>query len=291
MNITADQVQKLREKTGLGMMLCKKALIEAEGDMEKAIENLRKQGQATLDKRAGKTAKEGCITVVSEGPVTIMYEVNSETDFVARNEDFVAFVKHLGAILLSAKPKTIDEARAIRSDLLGGTTIEGRILELTAKIGEIITFRRFHIETVSPATERVFTYVHNSKIGVLVKLVSSGAALSGEAVSSLGKDIAMQIAASDPMAVSRDNIAAEVVSKEKEIYATQAQSSGKPEKVWDKIVEGKLARFYKDVTLLEQEFIRDTALSVTDRIKLAEKETGTPVTVASFVRFQLGVEA
>lgn len=290
MIISAEKVKELRESTGLGMMVCKKALMETEGDMEKAIENLRKQGQATAAKRAGKLAKEGKVSIVVQDDNALIYEVNSETDFVARNEDFLKFVEDLGQILINKKPADMDSARACVSESINGQTVGARILELIAKIGENISFRRFKIIPIKKDGQRVFSYIHNKgKIGVIAVLSSNNSGiLDTETMSALGKDIAMQIAASNPIAVSREMIPDDIVTKEKEIYFTQAQSSGKPENIWDKIVEGKMNKFYKEVALLEQEFIRDTAISVKNRIKAAKDETGSEIEIVTFVRYELG---
>jgi elongation factor Ts len=295
MEISAAVVKELREKTGLGMMLCKKALMETNGDMTLAIESLRKQGQVTAAKRAGKAAKQGKISIVSDATGSIVYEVNSETDFVAKNEDFIAFVTNLGTVLLASKPADINAARALSSDLFGGGTAEAKVLELIAKIGENISFRRYRRETVSGPGEKIFSYIHGEgRIGVLVKLVCAEAAAASSApLADLGKDLAMQVAASNPIAVDRDAINkafASLVEKEKEIYLTQAQTSGKPEKVWPKIVEGKLDKFYKDSALLDQAYIRDPDHPVSDRIKDAEKTASSAIRVVSFVRFELGAE-
>jgi elongation factor Ts len=287
--ITAENVKELREKTGLGMMVCKKALTEANGNMEVAIENLRKQGQATMEKRAGKAANEGKISIVESGNAIIMYEVNSETDFVARNDDFVAFSEALGSLLLDKQPSTLEEANALAMPSFGGISVADKLIELTGKIGEKIGFRRFAIIKSEGANQALFCYSHGTRIGVVVKLwAAKPEALSSEAASSLGKDLAMQVAAANPIAVSIDQIPAELVAKEKDIYFTQAQTSGKPEKIWDKIVEGKLSKFYKDIVLVEQEFIKDPDLSVSNRIEQAAKECGSELKAVAFVRYELG---
>ncbi len=290
MEISASQVKELREKTGLGMMICKKALIESNGDMNLAIENLRKQGQATAARRAGKAVKEGKVTIVTEPSCGIVFEVNSETDFVARNEDFIDFVAKLGNLLIQEKPADIEAARKLTSPVFGGQTVENRLTELIGKIGENITFRRYSKMEANPANERLFSYLHgNGKIGVIVK-VSADKELDSQAMADLGKDLAMQVTAANPMAANRECISADVIAKEKEIYFTQAQSSGKPEKIWDKIVEGKLAKFYQEVVLIEQAFIKTPDISVTDRIKEVEKLTGAKIKVLDFVRLELGSE-
>lgn len=292
MSISASLVMKLREATGLGMMTCKKALTEVDGDMEKAIENLRKQGQATATKRADRAAREGKVSIVSKDNDTLIYEVNSETDFVARNEDFLEFVNGLGQVLLESKPNDMEKAMSLTSPLFDGQTVESKTLEIVGKIGEKISPRRFKIVTVDPSKERSFTYIHgNGKIGVVVTLEADKMdVLDSPAVAELGKDMAMQVAASKPSAISRDKVAEEVAAKEKEIYLSQAQSSGKPEKIWEKIVEGKMNKFFKQVALVEQEFIKDTDISVGKKIEQVEKESDVKLTINSFIRFELGAE-
>jgi len=291
MAISAAQVKELRERTGLGMMLCKRTLEETGGDMDKAIETLRKQGEATMAKRAGKDAKEGIVSVVTGPTAAVIYEVNSETDFVARNEDFVQFVSALGEMLLEKMPSDMESAQKLTSEALGGQTVADRLLELTGKIGERITFRRFHIEAITDK-EAVFSYVHGGgKIGVLVKLTSdSPEALKTPAAASVGKDCAMQVTAANPIAVSREAIPADAVAKEREIYQTQAQNSGKPEKIWEKIVDGKMVKFFEQVVLVEQAYIREPDRKVADRIKEASKEAGAELRPVSFVRYELGAE-
>jgi len=295
MEISASVVKELREKTGLGMMLCKKALSDANGNMELAIETLRKQGQATAAKRAGKAAKQGKVTIVSDASCCILYEVNSETDFVAKNDDFMGFIAALGTLLLEKKPTDLQAAKALTSPAFNGLTVEAKVLELVAKIGENISFRRYCKETVSSANEKLFTYNHgDGRIGILVKLAVDSAALGNQAVLDIGKDLAMQVAASNPLAIDRaamDKAFGPLIEKEKEIYFTQAQTSGKPEQVWPKIVDGKLDKFYKESTLLDQPFIREPEKTVAARIAVAEKAASAKITVASFVRFELGAEA
>jgi elongation factor Ts len=290
MEISASQVKELREKTGLGMMICKQALIDANGDMSIAIDHLRKQGQVTAAKRAGKSVKEGKVTIITDKTTAVVYEVNSETDFVARNDDFVAFVSDLGKLLIEKKPANLADAKAIVSPIFGGITVETKVTELIGKIGENIAFRRYNKVDAGSANETLFTYLHgNGRIGVVVKLAADSALDSG-AMAVLGKDIAMQVAASNPMATDSSAISAETIAKEKEIYFTQAQASGKPEKIWDKIVEGKLAKFFQEVTLMGQAFIKNPEISVTDRLKETEKELNTKIKVLSFVRIELGAE-
>jgi elongation factor Ts len=258
--------------------------------MEMAIESLRKQGQATAAKRAGKAVKQGTVSVVSEPGCSIVFEVNSETDFVARNDDFIEFISTLGTVLLAGKPADIAAAKEMTAPEFGGQTIDSRVTELIGKIGENITFRRYCKLEAATQKERIFSYVHgNGKIGVLVKL-SSTAGLDSEALALLGKEMALQVTAANPMAVDRGHVDPEILAKEKEIYLTQAQSSGKPEKIWDKIVEGKMVKFFQEMTLLEQGFIKTPDISVTDRIKETEKAIDGKITVLEFVRFELGAE-
>jgi elongation factor Ts len=292
MEINATQVKELRDATGLGMMLCKKALIESDGNMELAIDNLRKQGQMTAAKRAGKVAKEGKVSIIVRDGTAIIYECNSETDFVARNEDFIAFVNEVGNLLITHKPASIEAARTLTSPVFEGRSIDARLTELIGKIGESLYFRRYLLINTNPAQEKMFSYIHNNgKIGVLVILSSANAAaLQSEAFTLLGKDLAMQIAAANPIAVDRTSVAPDILAKEKEIYFTQAQTSGKPDKIWDKIVEGKLNKFFKETTLLEQGYIKDPETSVTDRINVAEKEAGGACKVVAFYRYVLGEE-
>jgi elongation factor Ts len=210
---------------------------------------------------------------------------------VARNDDFLAFVDNLGKLLLAKKPVSLEEARTLVMPDSGGT-VDARATELIGKIGENLSFRRYRKIDCDPAFERIATYVHGKgKIGVAVKLsVTPAAALASEALGLLGKDLAMQVAAAVPLAADRQSIPAAVIDKEKEIYLTQVKASGKPEKIWEKIVEGKLAKFYQEAVLVEQAYIRDQNTTVTDRIKAAEKETGAQIKVHSFVRLELGAE-
>jgi elongation factor Ts len=291
MEISASQVKDLREKTGLGMMICKQALIEANGDMTLAIENLRKQGQMTAAKRADKAAKEGKVSIVSDDNAAIVYEVNSETDFVARNDDFIAFIDTLGKLLLAKKPADHAAALKISDASIGDVTVEARVTELVGKIGENISFRRYKKMEADSANEKVFTYLHGvGKIGVMIKLAATPDALKSPALAELGKDLAMQIAAESPIAVNASDISEEVIAKEKEIYRDQAKNSGKPEKIWDKMVEGKLAKFYEASALVNQKFIRDTDKTVKDRIAETSKAVGTEVKPVCFIRLELGAE-
>ena len=246
MDIKAPQVIKLRESTGLGMMTCKKALIEANGDMEMAIDNLRKQGQMTAAKRAGRVAKEGIVSIVIKDSDALIYEVNSETDFVARNKDFLSFVENLGKIIIDKKPADMEKTMALTSPLFEDQTIEAKILEIIGKIGEKISFRRFKLISTDPTKERAVSYIHgngkigekisfrrfklisteptkeravsyihgNGKIGVLVVIsADKSELLDSQSIADLGKDLAMQITALKPIAVTRENMPKEIIEK------------------------------------------------------------------------------
>ena len=294
MEISASQVKDLREKTGLGMMICKQALIEANGDMALAVENLRKQGQVTAAKRADKAAKEGKVSIVLDDKAGILYEVNSETDFVSRNEDFVAFIDNLGKLLLAKKPADLAAALELTDASIGSIAVSAKVTELVGKIGENISFRRYKKLDADPSKEKIFSYVHGGgKIGVLIKFeAASAAALSSPALAELGKDLAMQIAAENPTYVDPASIPAEVIAKEREIYAAQAKESGKPEAIVEKMIDGKLNKYYEEVTLVNQKFIRDPESKQTVKARIAEaaKAAGADIKPVSFVRFVLGAE-
>jgi elongation factor Ts len=283
---------KLREITGLGMMTCKKALTEANGDVQLAVENLRKQGQATAEKRSSKIAKEGKVEIILKDSDVLMYEVNSETDFVARNQDFISFVSLLGTVLMEKKPKDLTSALALTSPIFNNVTIEAKTLELIAKIGEKIAFRRFYRTSINETHERAFSYIHGTgKIGVVVIVSSDKSETLGSPIlAELGKDLAMQVAASKPIAPNRPGVSEAVVAKEKEIYREQVKMSGKPETIWEKIINGKMDKFYKQAVITEQEYIRETEITVADRIKKANTDLNATITIKSFVRYELGAE-
>ncbi|MCL2218323.1 MAG: translation elongation factor Ts [Chitinispirillia bacterium] len=289
MEISASQVKELREKTGLGMMICKEALIKANGDMNLAIEDLRKQGQATAAKRADRAAKEGKVSIVTGGDAAMVYEVNAETDFVAKNEDFVAFIDNLGKILTAQKPADHAAAMQLSDPSIGSITVEAKVTELIGKIGEKIQFRRYKKMVADPSKEKFFSYIHGAgKIGVLIKFsASTPAALASAELAELGKDLAMQVAAARPSAVDASSIPADVIAKEKEIYAAQAKESGKPEAVWEKIIDGKLQKYYEEFTLVNQTSIRYEK-SVKEMIAEVSKAVGAEIKPVEFFRFELG---
>ena len=255
-DISASTVMELRQRTGLGMMECKKALTEAEGDLARAEELLRIRSGAKASKAAGRVAAEGVIglNVAADGKVAAMIELNCETDFVARNEDFRAFANQIAEVVARDRPTDV-EALATRT-LASGETIEARRVALVQKIGENITLRRF---VLLEAQGRIASYVHAGRIGVLVDYTGGNEAL--------GKDLAMHIAATKPMAVSREQVPAEIVAKERSIAAARAAESGKPANIVEKMVEGAVAKFLADVTLLPQPFVKNDKESVNDIVK------------------------
>jgi elongation factor Ts len=268
-NITAALVRDLREKTGAGMMDCKKALNETDGDMQKAIDYLREKGIAKAAKKSGRIAAEGaCAAYVSEdGKVGAVVEINCETDFTANNADFRALVKKITEHVAKSNPADLDALNA--SVIEGKKTVADIVTEATATIGEKISIRRF----VRYASEKVVSYIHmGGKIGVLV-------ALDG-GTDELGKDVAMQIAASNPSAIDRDSVDAAELEHEKEVLRKQALEEGKPEKIVDKMVEGRINKFYKEVCLVEQIFVKDNEKTVKDVLG--------KVKVLAFTRYQLG---
>ena len=283
MAITAKDVQTLREMTGVGMMDCKKALTEAEGNMDKAVEILREKGLAASQKKAGRIAAEGMAYATVVNGVGVVVEVNAETDFVGKNEKFVDFVKGVAATVAKEAPADLDalmECKYVGTDL----TVTQQQQEMVLVIGENIKVRRFAFFTDGISVP----YVHaGGKIGVLVNLETG---LTAEQVETVGKDVAMQIAAASPLAVSAEGLNPEVVEHEREVYRQKAREEGKPEQIIEKIAEGAVKKFCKDVCLLDQLYIRDDKMTIGDLIKGAAKTIGEPITVVRFVRIQLGAE-
>jgi elongation factor Ts len=256
MEITASLVKELRERTGSGMMECKKALVEAGGDIEAAVELMRKSGQAKADKKAGRIAAEGVIAVetAADGSAVAIVEVNSETDFVAKGDDFQAFAREVAACVLQTTPT--DLAALLGAALPGrpGLTVDARRRELVAKLGENINVRRFYRRERDRDGGVLGVYRHGTRIGVVVHLRGGDPGLA--------KDLAMHVAASRPLAVSDDQLPAELLAKEREIYLAQAQDSGKPADIVQKMVDGRVKKFMKEVTLLGQPFVKDPETSV-----------------------------
>lgn len=284
-NITAQMVKELRERTGAGMMDCKAALQETNGDMEQAVDLLRKKGLAKAAKKAGRIAAEGLIGLAVEGPKGVLVEVNSETDFVARNDLFQGLVKMIANVALTVGT----DMEKIKAAKVGPITIADAIADTIAKIGENMTLRR--ASQLSVGTGVIASYVHNSveeglgKIGVLVALESTGKA---DELKRFGRMVAMHVAASNPQAIDSSGLDPEVVRREKDVLADKYKAQGKPANVVDKIVESGLKTFYKEVCLLDQAYIHEPDKSVSQAIKEAEGKAGGPIKVTGFVRYALG---
>jgi len=284
--ITAALVKELREKTGAGMMDCKKALAATNGDLEPAVDWLRKQGLAAASKKAGRVAAEGLVGVQTGGKKGAMVEVNSETDFVARNDKFQDFVTTVTKLALD-KGADVEALKSLPYP--GGKTVADKLTELVATIGENMQLRRVAHLSVSQGI--VASYVHSAtapglgKIGILVALESTGAE---DKLQALGRQIAMHVAAANPQSVSVDSLDKAAIDRERNVLAEQARASGKPEDIIAKMVEGRLRKFYEEVVLLEQVYVIDGESKVSKIVAEAAKSVGAPVKVAGFVRFALG---
>lgn len=275
-NISATDVAKLRKQSGAGMMDCKAALQEADGDFEKAFEVLRKKGAKVAAKRADKEATEGFVIAKTseDKKYGAVIMVNCETDFVGKSDDFVTFVKNLSDLAIANKPSTLEEMKAF---FLGNITVEQALNELIGKTGEKIEFDNF----ASITAPRVYEYNHlGNKIGTLVGLSMDNAT----DIDTKGHDVAMQIAAMSPIAIDKTDVSKEVIEKELEIGKELARQEGKPEAMLEKIAQGRLTKFFKETTLLNQEFIKDSKLSVNDYLKSSDKD----LTVTKFYRLALG---
>jgi len=285
--ITAALVKQLREQTGAGMMDCKAALKEADADLEAATDWLRKKGLAAAAKKAGRIAADGLIAVQVEDRRAALVEINSETDFVARNEDFQELVRRIAALAPAAGG---DLERLLASTVPGtGQSVADQITQTVAKIGENINLRRTAILEVGEGV--VGSYVHAAlapglgKIGVLVGLQSAG---DPEQLAAIGKQLSMHIAASRPLAVSVDRLDPATLQRERAIYADQARASDKPENIFEKIVDGRMRKFYEEAVLLEQPFVIDPDLKVKDAIDRTAEASGSSIVVTEFVRYALG---
>ncbi|WP_353855733.1 translation elongation factor Ts [Bacillus sp. Bos-x628] len=273
MAITAQLVKELRQKTGAGMMDCKKALTETDGDIEKAIDLLREKGIAKAAKKADRIAAEGLTLIKTDGNTGVILEVNSETDFVAKNEGFQTLLHELADHLLAAKPATIEEAHA--SKMENGSTVEEHITSAIAKIGEKITLRRFSV--VTKEDNAVFgSYLHmGGRIGVL-------AVLNGTTDEELAKDVAMHVAAINPKYISRDQVSEEEANRERELLTQQALQEGKPENIVAKMVEGRLNKFFEEICLLDQPFVKNPDEKVKQVVGAKN------ATVQTYVRYEVG---
>jgi elongation factor Ts len=272
-NITAQLVKELREKTGAGMMDCKKALTETDGDMEKAIDYLREKGIAKAAKKSDRIAAEGLTSVVTEGNDAVILEVNSETDFVAKNEGFQTLVKELAAHLLKNKPATAEEALA--QTMENGATVEAHINAAIAKIGEKLSLRRFTV-LAKTDNDAFGAYLHmGGRIGVLT-------VLEGTTDADAAKDVSMHIAALNPKYVSRDEVSQEEVERERQVLTQQALNEGKPANIVEKMVEGRLGKYFEDVCLLDQAFVKNPDQKVRQFVQ------SKGATVREFVRYEVG---
>lgn len=289
-DISAKDVMALREQTGAGMMDCKKALTEAGGDAEKAIEILRQKGLKKSAEKASRVANEGIIlTLLNETKTSgTLLEINCETDFVARNEDFVAFSENVLKQIGTTRPASLDELLSSPANFNGSKTIKDSLSELTGKIGEKLEIKRFvNID----ATHGVLAgYVHpGNKLGVIVQLAAEGLDDASRAEAhTLAYDVAMQTAAMNPSYVRKEEVPQDVIQKEAAILREQTLAEGKPEKIVDSIVKGRLEKFYQEVCLLEQTFVKDNAKTVKDLVSAFSKKVGKPVTVERFERYRLG---
>ena len=285
-NISASMVKELREMTSAGMMDCKKALIETSGDMEASVDLLRTKGLAKAAKKSGRTAAEGLIGVATEEGVGALVEVNSETDFVARNPEFQAFAT---ACATRAVQCNGDQEALLAAPMEDGATVAETLSNLIAKIGENMAVRGTAVLSASPGV--VASYVHNAvapglgKIGVLIALQSSA---DGDKLNALGKQLAMHVAATSPLALDVASLDQDVVARERGIFAEQARESGKPENVVEKMIEGRLRKFYEESVFLSQMFVIDGETRIAKVLENASKEFGASVEIVGYLRFAVG---
>ncbi len=292
MDITAKMVKELRECTGAGMMDCKKALVETSGDVDAAVDVLRTKGLAALAKKADRATNEGIIgsSINADATVGVLVEVNCETDFVARNDDFKSFVESVAAHIAASAPADVAELMSQPFHGRDGITVEELLGETVGKLGENMALPRFSRFELSSDAGAIAVYIHGvGNIGVMAEVTASSAdAASNPAFGSFCKDITMQIAATAPVAVTRENVDADVVAHELSIYKAQAAESGKPEQIQQKIAEGRLNKFYKEVTLLEQDFVKDSDITVKQHLMNTAKTIGGQIEIVRFERLVLG---
>ncbi|WP_016769846.1 translation elongation factor Ts [Rickettsia sibirica] len=285
-NISAAAVKELREKTGAGMMDCKKALIETSGNFEEAIDFLRKKGLAAAAKKAGRIASEGLTAAKVDGLTGVVIEVNSETDFVARNEQFQDLVKDIANLAVIAK--TIDTLKTFK--MQSGKSVEEEIIENISTIGENLTLRRMDILEISEGA--IGSYVHNEvvpnlgKISVLVGLASN--AKDKAKLEALAKQIAVHVAGNNPQSIDDSSLDQALVERERKVFFEKSKEEGKPDNIIAKMVEGRIRKFFSEVVLLQQNFLFEPKLTVAEVIKNAEKELGAEIKIAKFIRYELG---
>ena len=280
--ITAAMVKALRDETGAGMMDVKKALTEAQGDQEEARKILRKKGLASAAKKAGRIASEGAVQAYTSGNTGVLVEVNCETDFVARTDQFRNFVEEIAKLIAKSKANTVEE---LANEPWNGETVAQKTHALIASIGENVTVRRF-ARYQAPQGGALGTYIHaGGKIGVMVELVANNAS---DRAAEVARDVAMHVAAADPRFIHREDVTQKDLDTEREIARDQAAKSGKPENIVEKMVTGKMEKFYGETCLLEQPYIRNDKQSVSDYLKTSGKETNCAYTVTRFARYKLG---
>ena len=286
--ITASLVKELREKTGVAMMECKNALKETEGDIDAAIKILRERGEAKAEKKASRDANEGIIVaaLAESGKSGVLVEINCETDFVAKNENFQAFVGEVAATVLAGNVTDLEAAKVLPK---GDEALEGFIKTKVLEMGENLQFRRFDRLTLN-GEGAVASYIHlGGKVGVLIEVSSEKAeTASSEIFKDLVKDLTLHIAATSPAGLKREDIPAELVESEKDIFRKQMEGAGKPADILEKIIEGKLGKFYSERCLLEQGFVKEPDTAIKSLLEAKGKELGDTITVNSFLRFGLG---
>lgn len=284
MNFTAKDVQSLREKTGCGMMDCKKALVASDGDMDKAVEFLREKGLAAVAKKSSRIAAEGAVVAYTDeaAKVSVVVEVNAETDFVAKNETFKQFAVDVAKTVAEKNPADVDAL--LETEMADGVKVADALKDKIYTIGENIKIRRFErYEGV------VATYIHGGgRIGVMVKFDTTDDVAAADAFKEAGKDVAMQIAAINPLYLDKESVPADVIENEKRILTKQVMEEGKPENIAEKIVMGKIGKFYKENCLMEQQFVKDGDYTVAKYVDKIAKDLGGSIKVLSFVRFEKG---
>jgi elongation factor Ts len=286
MAFTAKDVQALRERTGCGMMDCKKALVESDGDMDKAVDFLREKGLASQQKKASRIAAEGTVAIAVEGKVGAIVEVNAETDFVAGNEEFKAFANKLAGMVAEQNPADLEAFMSCKDE--NGATVEEQVQEIFLKFRENIKVRRFE-----RLEGNIVSYSHgNGRIGVLVVFDTTDEIASKDAFTAMGRDVAMQITAINPSYLDKADVPADVLDREKEILVAQMKEdpkmANKPEKVLHNIVAGKLGKYYEENCLLQQAFVKENKMTVSQYIDGVAKELGGAISLKSFVRFERG---
>jgi elongation factor Ts len=284
--ITAGMVKELRERTGAGMMDCKKALTESNGDMEKAIEFLREKGLAAAAKKAGRVAAEGLVVtyVTDDNKTAVVLEVNCETDFVAVNDQFINFTNSIAKQIVSSNVTTVEQLLEEKFINDSNVTVKEALTALIAKIGENMNIRRFEKLTVQNGV--ISSYIHgDGRIGVLVKL---NCEKEDPSLLELGKDLAMQVAAANPLFLDENSVDQEVLNKEREIYRVQALNEGKPEKIVEKMVEGRIQKYLKEVCLVNQVWVKNPDYTIKKLLEEKSKEIGATISIDSFVRYERG---